>query len=491
MKKIPVAAIAVIVLWFGLSAIWMSGSGAAQNAAPASHLQTGQAVPQSCAMMASMRRDGGGTGAVMPGGGMTSSQQSMKPAAEAGGAAGATPPPSVSGIMTEPAAPVLGLHELFATPPAPADAMTSAPADVLTRLQSLEDRLADAILRLESTGTAEVAVAAEAAEADRQPSTAWPSQLLTVLLSGPVIGFLLLLLLVLAVSGRGRSVFQDMARWLQRSPNVQAAWDSPKGRQIRAAAKRNRRWARTYLKTTGIDNPQGRAAHWGRLVVQVERLQHRVTAGVRPFLIRSGLMRQQASQVEYEASVDVPRVYGELIHATDANGKLLTAGVFEESQVRAAAGLTLALGSVAFAYAYFAQIYAPIQIVTTLFFFEFLIRVTVGIGYSPMGLIAYRMTRRQAPHWVSAQPKRFAWTMGLVMSLAMMIITNSGIRGPLPLTICLICLTLMWLEAVLGLCLGCEIHRQLVRRGWMQADRNFEICTNGSCTVQPQPQFAR
>lgn len=488
MKKIPVAAVAVIVLWFGLSAIWMSSSGATQNTAPAPPLQTAQAAPQSCAMMASMRGGADTTGALIPGGGMTSPQQSMKPAAAADGAASATPPPSVSGIMTEPVAPVLGLHELFAMPPGSSAAMTAAPDDVLTRLQSLEDRLAVAILRLESVGTAEVAVAAEA---DRQPGTAWPSQLLTVVMSGPVIGFLLLLLLVLAVSGRGRSVFQDTARWLQRSPKVQAVWDSPKGRQLRAVAKRKQRRARTYLKTTGLDNPQGRAAHWRRLVVQVERFQHRVTAGVRPFLIRSGLMRQDASPVAYEASVDVPRVYGELIHATDANGKLLTAGVFEEGQVRAAAGLTLALGTIAFAYAYFAQIYAPIQIVTTLFFFEFLIRVTTGISYSPMGIIAYWMTRRQTPQWVSAQPKRFAWTMGLGMSLAMMIITNSGIRGPLPLTICLLCLTLMWLEAVIGLCLGCEIHRRLVRLGWMQPDKDFEICANGSCTVQPQAQFAR
>ena len=100
--------------------------------------------------------------------------------------------------------------------------------------------------------------------------------------------------------------------------------------------------------------------------------------------------------------------------------------------MRAAAGLTLALGAIAFAYAYFAQIYGPIQTVTTLFFFEFLIRVTLGIRYSPMGMIAHLMTRRQTPLWVSAKPKRFAWTLGLVMSLAMMIITNSGIRGPLP-----------------------------------------------------------
>jgi hypothetical protein len=88
---------------------------------------------------------------------------------------------------------------------------------------------------------------------------------------------------------------------------------------------------------------------------------------------------------------------------------------------------------------------------------------------------------------VSAKPKRFAWTMGLVMSLAMMVITNVGIRGVLPLTICLICLVLMWMEAVLGICLGCEIHGLLVRRGWVRKDEAFEICSGDACAVQQRP----
>jgi len=46
------------------------------------------------------------------------------------------------------------------------------------------------------------------------------------------------------------------------------------------------------------------------------------------------------------------------------------------------------------------------------------------------------MTIRQAPDWVSEKPKRFAWTLGLGMTFAMTIITNSGIRGMLPRTIC-------------------------------------------------------
>ena len=42
-------------------------------------------------------------------------------------------------------------------------------------------------------------------------------------------------------------------------------------------------------------------------------------------------------------------------------------------------------------------------------------------------------------------------------------------------------MTLMWLEAVLGLCLGCEIYGALVRRGWIAKDEAFEICSGGAC----------
>ena len=179
------------------------------------------------------------------------------------------------------------------------------------------------------------------------------------------------------------------------------------------------------------------------------------------------------------------RIYGEVIEGLTVDGRAIRAGVFDENAVRAAAGLTMVLGAVAFVYAFFEQTYLPIQLVTTFFFFEFLIRVVFGFQYSPVGIAASRMTRGQTPHRVSAVPKRFAWTLGLVMSGAMMIITNVGITGLLPMTICLICLMLMWLEAVLGLCLGCEIHRLLVRRGWRMRDEAYEICTHGACAVDP------
>lgn len=152
--------------------------------------------------------------------------------------------------------------------------------------------------------------------------------------------------------------------------------------------------------------------------------------------------------------------------------------VFNEIEVRAAAGLTMVAGAVAFSYAYFDKQYIPLQVVAGLFFVEFLIRVTLGLRYSPFGAVARAMTRGRRPDWVAAGPKRFAWTLGLAMAFAMTVITNSGVRGYLPRTMCLICLTLMWLESALGLCLGCKIHGLAVRRGWTRIVASGEVCVD-------------
>jgi hypothetical protein len=185
-----------------------------------------------------------------------------------------------------------------------------------------------------------------------------------------------------------------------------------------------------------------------------------------------------------DAHVDRP------IFGVAVNGTELHAPVVDENAVRAAAGLTMVIGAVAFSYAYFTRQYIPLQVVASLFFVEFLIRVTVGIRYSPIGALARALTLSRPPEWVSAKPKRFAWTLGLGMTLAMTIITNIGIRGTLPRTICLICLTLMWMESALGLCLGCRIHNLMVRRGWTTSDPAVEVCADGACEPPSRPPSA-
>ena len=173
--------------------------------------------------------------------------------------------------------------------------------------------------------------------------------------------------------------------------------------------------------------------------------------------------------------------YGQRIPGLTIDGHEVRAGVFNENEVRAAAGLTMVIGAVAFVLALTQQVYVPLQLVTIFFFIEFTIRVTLGLQYSPMGVLSRVLVRRLDPEWVSARPKRFAWSIGVGLSFAMVIITNTGIRGALPATLCSICLTLMWMESALGLCAGCELYAFLRRRGWIAKDEQIEVCAGGVC----------
>jgi hypothetical protein len=175
-----------------------------------------------------------------------------------------------------------------------------------------------------------------------------------------------------------------------------------------------------------------------------------------------------------------------VIEGLTLEGRPVLAGVFDDRQVRAAAGVTLALGGVAFAYAALGKQYLPIRAVTAFFALEFLLRVAFGLGASPVGRLARLLARGRPPEWAAARPKRFAWSLGLGMALLMAVLTNAGVRGPLPFAICSVCLSLMWLEAVLGFCLGCAIHGALVRRGWLASDGS-QPCRGGSCRLPGAP----
>ena len=183
--------------------------------------------------------------------------------------------------------------------------------------------------------------------------------------------------------------------------------------------------------------------------------------------------------------------FGDRMPGLTVGAQQLHAAVFNENEVRAAAGITLVVGATAVSFALFEHQYGPLQVVTTFFFFEFLIRLLFGIRHSPVGVIARWMTRNQPPQWVSAKPKRFAWKLGLAMAFSMVIITNSGMTGLLPGTLCATCMVLMWMESVLGVCLGCKLHALMMRRGWRDKDPEIEVCSHGACQLPARPVAAQ
>lgn len=176
---------------------------------------------------------------------------------------------------------------------------------------------------------------------------------------------------------------------------------------------------------------------------------------------------------------------GQVIPGLEIHGQPAPYPVVNERAVRATAGLMLVAATFAFSQAFFLHNFLPLKIITPLFFLDFTLRVFTGLTpFSPFGLLGTLLVRNQRPEWAAATQKRFAWSIGIGVALLMTVITNMNITGAVPLTFCVMCMALMWMEAALGLCVGCAIYKWLVRRGWLHAPEYAPACGGGVCDPQ-------
>ena len=130
--------------------------------------------------------------------------------------------------------------------------------------------------------------------------------------------------------------------------------------------------------------------------------------------------------------------------------------------------------------------------------FEMVAGMWVKTSYlSPTIWLANFMARKARPVWKPLAPKRFAWTIGAVMICTCLIFfhpekfaegvnwisqtqllptTEQYLPRWLPLVMVWVCLGLMWMECVLGFCLGCQIHALFVKAGVFKEE--CEECNN-------------
>jgi hypothetical protein len=139
--------------------------------------------------------------------------------------------------------------------------------------------------------------------------------------------------------------------------------------------------------------------------------------------------------------------------------------------------------TIAVVWAVFEQAYLPIEIVTVLFLYDFIVREVFGMTVlSPFALLGTLLVRNQRPEWVGATQKRFAWGIGVVLAITVTTLVHSGIRG-WPLGLCALCIVFMWAEAALGICVGCKIHAFLIDRGWIKRPEYAPACPGGVCAL--------
>ncbi len=142
--------------------------------------------------------------------------------------------------------------------------------------------------------------------------------------------------------------------------------------------------------------------------------------------------------------------------------------VLNEREVRAAAGIMFLAISVALVLIIATGDFLVTKYVVTIFLTDFLIRVFVNPKYSPSLIIGRFIVRNQVPEYVGARQKKFAWTIGVVLSAIMFIfLVLVNAYSPITGIGCLLCLVFLFFETAFGICLGCKVY-SLLNKGKVQ-----------------------
>lgn len=152
--------------------------------------------------------------------------------------------------------------------------------------------------------------------------------------------------------------------------------------------------------------------------------------------------------------------------------------VVDERVMRAGAGILFLLGFAAFVVALTTGELAPLRGFGMLFTIDLFVRLFVGSRFAPSLVLGKLAVRGQAPEWVGASQKTFAWSLGLGMSLSACFAMGWLALPIVALPMCGVCLLLLFLESAFGICVGCALQRRFGRTP-------PQLCPGGSCETPP------
>lgn len=133
--------------------------------------------------------------------------------------------------------------------------------------------------------------------------------------------------------------------------------------------------------------------------------------------------------------------------------------VLNEREIRAAAGILFFIMFLSLMFILFRQDFLLIKYVIVGFLTDFSIRVWINPRFSPTLILGRLIVNRQTPEYVGAPQKRFAWSIGFILSGLMFFLlvawnSYSIITG----ITCLICLFFLFFETAFGICVGCLFY---------------------------------
>ena len=190
-------------------------------------------------------------------------------------------------------------------------------------------------------------------------------------------------------------------------------------------------------------------------------------------------------------------------------------GFVDEREIRITTGIMMILWLFSFFLVVFkAEFQIPLVLVGIIVI-DFLARILISPKLSLFGSFVRLFLGKKDAIWVGSVQKRFAWSIGLVLSSftlycililwgyiapspgpQMVAVTGilawieqnlaqgSLIVMPMNPTIiaCLLCIIFMWSESVVGYCVGCSLYAWLVKKWWMKKYPG-QNCVNNICNI--------
>jgi len=161
--------------------------------------------------------------------------------------------------------------------------------------------------------------------------------------------------------------------------------------------------------------------------------------------------------------------------------------VVNERSMRASAGIMFIMGLVAFINGFLLQNYIVIPYISGILLINFLIGVLINPKFAPIMIIASLIVRGQEPILIGAIQKRFAWSLGIVLSTAIFtislkLLTDVSFFEPVCF-LCLICLIILFFETAFGICVGCKTYYLAIQLKLLKKPEIKPNCMGDSCKV--------
>jgi hypothetical protein len=151
--------------------------------------------------------------------------------------------------------------------------------------------------------------------------------------------------------------------------------------------------------------------------------------------------------------------------------------VFNEREVRAAAGILFFFATIAFFNALLISNFIFLKTFVVVFFIDFFIRVFINPRFAPSMILGRIFIQNQKPEYTGAPQKKFAWILGLILATTMLILLFVfDVRGIINLSVCILCLSFLFFESVFGICFGCIIYSKLSKE-------KPQLCPGNVCEI--------